>query len=196
MFVQSRFLAMTAVPAVIAMQWVASGTAQAGSIESQVRELIGAGPVQDGGRNLQLIAPTAAPQRDHRLSALAANDQSRTPVIAALHRLRTFSTWKRNWDGEGAPAPRVRAIEAATVLLGLLDSKLPQTPKVALNSLGQPMFMLLAGDKEFSATLQGATRISYYLRSGNEEEGGLIKFNQRTLPKRFAAEIATLIGRR
>lgn len=129
------------------------------------------------------VGPTvAAATRDHvRFLEFAPISAS----IDALARLRTFSTWKVNWDGEGAPAPTLSSIDTATNLLGILDGALIETPKVALNAFGQPMFMLAADGAEMSATIVSPKTIHFYVSKDDFEAGGVARVKEAVLPSTF-----------
>jgi hypothetical protein len=107
----------------------------------------------------------------------------------ALARLRTFATWRDNWDGEGASAPDGKALDAASLILGLLSSDLGKVPKVMLNGDGEPMFVLIDKHFEIAVTVKSKTEISFYVAHGNDEDGGLVDFNGRQLPTLLRAAI-------
>lgn len=60
---------------------------------------------------------------------------------AILNRLRTFKGWSKNWDGEGAAAPNLAAIETASNFLSLWSPKKTR-PEIALSHHGFPMFVI------------------------------------------------------
>ena len=101
---------------------------------------------------------------------------------AALMRLRTFSRWGENWDGEGAPAPDAATLNCAAVLLGLLSTELGNAPKVMLNALGEPMFIVVEERFELAVTVKSKDEASFYVAQGNDEDGGLTPFDGVHLP--------------
>ena len=64
---------------------------------------------------------------------------------AILNRLRTFASWTENWDGEGAAAPNLVAIDIASKFLSLwLPSSIE--PEIVLTHDGLPMFVINNGE--------------------------------------------------
>jgi len=107
---------------------------------------------------------------------------TRGHAVQALERLRTFQTWSRGWDGDGAPAPKAAAIGSATKLLGLLSAELGRTPTVALNAHGEPMFMFIDGDFEVAVTVESKRRLNVLVARGDIERGGLLDFDGSKVP--------------
>lgn len=60
---------------------------------------------------------------------------------AILNRLRTFKSWGKNWDGEGAATPNLLAIETASNFLSVWSPKKAK-PEITLTSDGYPMFVI------------------------------------------------------
>jgi hypothetical protein len=58
-----------------------------------------------------------------------------------LNRLRTFKGWAKNWDGEGAIAPNLAAIETASNFLSLWAPQKVK-PEITLTHDGLPMFVI------------------------------------------------------
>ena len=60
---------------------------------------------------------------------------------AILNRLRTFASWQENWDGEGAAAPNLNAIDIASNFLSLWSPDKIK-PEIVLTHDGLPMFVI------------------------------------------------------
>lgn len=191
---QTDFLSLTAVPFFVSAQIFSVGTAQASSLPTQVARIIEAEHASEPIPELHLRAWTSE-ARSALSKAKPSIELTQPAAIAALERIRTFRSWKRNWDGEMAPAPKPKSLDAAAVLLGLLDAALPSTPKVTLNGIGEPMFILLTPELEFSATVTSSKRVAYYVRSEDREEAGLARFDHVRLPKVIRQELG-LVNRR
>lgn len=176
--------------------------------KKQREELISIGTAMAGPKGLDLtpaddaripfVLMRTAPDRPRRLGLDRSNQVSASslefapvsPAIEALKTLREFKSWTANWDGEGAPAPKAASIEAASNLLGLLDASIHSTPKVTLNSSGEPMFLLIEDDGELSVTIQSRSTIAFYVETNGFEDGGLARFNGRDLPAKLQRSLA------
>lgn len=101
---------------------------------------------------------------------------------AALMRLRKFLGWGANWDGDGAPAPDLNAIDSATVLLGLLCAELRNVPKVMLNAISEPTFVFIEDGFELSITVKSKNLVSFYVAQDGDEDAGLSEFNGDRMP--------------
>ena len=106
------------------------------------------------------------------------------PVHVALARLRQYSNWGENWDGEGSEAPQRQTIEAASNLLGLLSSR-HFVPHVGLNSLGQPMFLFSNSLYEGEIVVEDASNLSYFIRGGIDDDYARLKSVGPALPRRL-----------
>lgn len=89
-------------------------------------------------------------------------------AIRALERLRTFSTWKANWDAEGAPTPDKDAIEAASNLLGYLKNYNIE-PTAMLDSLGKPLFLFSHGASDAEISVLSRNMIEFLFVDGETD---------------------------
>jgi hypothetical protein len=108
----------------------------------------------------------------------------------ALVRLRSFGKWQRNWDGEGAPAPKAAAIDAAIVLLSLLQNTY-RSFAVHLDGDARPIFFLRESDWEGEITVENAHHVSFDFRRGSDVHSeSEVAFDRKKLPQSLMAAIA------
>ena len=89
-------------------------------------------------------------------------EPSASSSSAILNRLRTFASWTVNWDGEGAAAPNLGAIETASNFLSLWSpSKV--TPEIVLTHDGLPMFVIEKSGLFGEIIVNGDDTIDYFL---------------------------------
>lgn len=78
-----------------------------------------------------------------------------------LNRLRTFAGWTENWDGEGAAAPNLEAIDIASKFLSLwLPSKIE--PEIVLTHDGLPMFVINNGEMIGEIVVNSNRTLDYF----------------------------------
>lgn len=92
-------------------------------------------------------------------------DTNESPEHLALQRLRTFKTFKRNWDAEQGAAPDHKTIDAATTLLSLLSAK-GEAPKVSLTSDGFPMLLFGDGSARGEIIVTSESTFDYFFDNG------------------------------
>lgn len=111
----------------------------------------------------------------------------KTAAVAALERLRTFRTWEGNWDAEGAPAPSVDAVDAASNLIGFLRS-FPITPTAMLDADGCPMLLLTYAGGSGEITVKADGTVEFVLDvPGSEVESEVeVPFDNDALPPSLA----------
>ncbi len=78
-----------------------------------------------------------------------------------LNRLRTFKGWKKNWDGEGATAPNLNAIDTATNFLSLWSPKRTR-PEITLTHDGFPMFVISDASLFGEIIVNGDGTVDYF----------------------------------
>lgn len=90
---------------------------------------------------------------------------------AILNRLRTFKSWTKNWDGEGAASPNLAAIETASNFLSLWSPGKTK-PEIALTHDGLPMFVV-ANSRLFGEIIVNADdTIDYFFEPLNRDPVG------------------------
>ena len=179
MFEFPTFLLTSAViPAIAINGGAAMAVPQTNSLPEQIKGLLAS---NSDSRNVLVFEASpvlpAAYTPDRVLQ-----QSTRGHAVQALERLRTFQTWSRGWDGDGAPAPKAAVIGSATKLLGLLSAELGRTPTVALNAHGEPMFMFIDGDFEVAVTVESKRRLNVLVARGDIERGGLLDFDGSKVP--------------
>lgn len=102
-------------------------------------------------------------------------------TMSALNRLRTFKTWKENWDAEGAPAPDSDSIEAATQVLSLLALE-NVAPTVTLNSDGKPMLLINQWGLDGEITVTEPGEVEFFF-DADEPLGDVVPFTGHALPE-------------
>jgi hypothetical protein len=108
----------------------------------------------------------------------------------ALVRLRSFKKWRKNWDGEGAPAPKATAIEAAIALLSLLQNTY-HSFAVHLDGHARPVFFLRQSDWEGEITVEDAHHVSFDFRLGSDVHSDFeVAFDGEELPQSLIEAIA------
>jgi hypothetical protein len=88
-----------------------------------------------------------------------------------LNRLRTFKGWKRNWDGEGAAAPNLAAIETASNFLSLWSPKKTK-PEITLTHDGLPMFVVANSQLFGEIIVNGDDTVDYFFEPLNRDAVG------------------------
>lgn len=123
----------------------------------------------------------------------AAGDVKPLPSAAALQRLRIFRDWHDNWDAEGAPAPDLRALDAASNLLGFLKSY-PVEPIAMLDASGLPMLLLrfLGGEGEITVSGNGAVDFVLDLPDGETQTEVELEFDSQGLPAQLHEVLSRL----
>lgn len=127
-----------------------------------------------------ITAGRALPVASYAISGAACT----SAAIQALQRLRMFSTWKENWDAEGAPAPDLDAIEAASNLLGFMKSY-QIDPTAMLDAFGKPMFLFNLQGVEAEINLTTGDELDYLFvpqQPGEELVEVGVPFDKTSMP--------------
>lgn len=85
-----------------------------------------------------------------------------------LNRLRTFKGWTKNWDGEGAAAPNLAAIETASNFLSLWSPRKTR-PEITLTHDGLPMFVIANSRLFGEIIVNGDDTVDYFFEPLNQE---------------------------
>ena len=137
-------------------------------------------------RNSTVGEPYFLPKKAETKLDVAPDNSSGSPVEVKpsvdngsiiLNRLRTFKSWKRNWDGDGAAAPNVDAIETATNFLSLWSPKKAR-PEITLTHDGYPMFIIATARLFGEIIVNGDNTVDYFfeLLDGTLIQGEVVNY--------------------
>lgn len=112
-----------------------------------------------------------------------------TPVLAGLDRLRTFRDWQDNWDAEGARAPDVETLNAASKVFSLLAAH--SVPNVTLDSDGQPM-LVFNGTLRGEVVMTSPSTLDYFFMDDDAPYGENATFVGDQLPPELVSYIKAL----
>jgi hypothetical protein len=108
--------------------------------------------------------------------------QATTEIDHILSRLRSFRTWRQNWDAEGAEPPDPNLLERAIVLLSLLAPTRVRFG-VGLDADSRPMFNIRDSIYDGHIVLENDGTLSFFFQRDNQElSGHNIPFDGRSLP--------------
>ena len=119
-------------------------------------------------------------------ASIAAPENTSSAASDNLGRLISFVAYRANWDGDGAQAPNIDALAAASHLLSHIASY-PLTFVVHLNSDGEPVFFLRDSEYDGEIVVHNANEISFsFDRGGELLEEFRIQFENAHLPVSLA----------
>ena len=109
-----------------------------------------------------------------------------------LARLRRFRTWGENWDGEGAPAPKLASLDVAVRLLSLLAYE-HAVMSVGLDADSRPMFNLRDSLYEGHIVVESSGNLSFSFSRGESDlqDGFDLAFDGHYIP----LELKTALSR-
>lgn len=134
-----------------------------------------------GSANLRVEPTNSAPNK-------AAPHARISPAQRTIGRLREFAAWGENWDGEGAPAPDLDAIDSAAILVGFLANHQVKVT-VALDAFGKPMLILKGEFGEGEITVIGSDRLEFAWFGVFDDAAVDEPFNRSSLPGRIIAAL-------
>ncbi|WP_141402136.1 hypothetical protein [Rhizobium subbaraonis] len=115
-------------------------------------------------------------------------------IDVSLARLRSFRTWKDNWDGDGAPAPSSELIDTAIELFALLVNTRVKI-RVHVGGDGRPVFFLRDVPANAEVAVEAADEISFSFDTKDKViEEFCIPFNGKHLPEPLRKAIAIIQG--
>lgn len=95
------------------------------------------------------------------------------PAFTALERLRSFRDFPDGWDAEGGLAPNPEAIDTASKVFGIVAQYV--TPKVTLNSSGEPMLVFDAPHRG-EIVINSPNTFHYFFDADDAPFGDDVKF--------------------
>lgn len=125
-------------------------------------------------------------------TVIAAPDETSSVASDNLARLISFIGYRENWDGDGAHAPSIDALGAASHLLSHIAGY-PLTFGVHLNSDGEPVFFLRDSEYEGEIVVHNQNEISFsFDRGGASFEAFRERFDVAHLPDRLATALDSI----
>lgn len=124
---------------------------------------------------------------ENRLPEIVRQTTDQEHLIATL---RALESRGGNWDGEGALAPVVSSLRAASDFACLLPSG-SEMPEPLLHADGSAGLSWVLDDYYGELEFLGERRIAYYFEVGTNKHKGVVAFADRTIPAVIGALLPT-----